>query len=155
MGKSSPSESNLSSLTAFSRKKSHLALSLNEFSGATGQPMATGYAGQLPGGGGSVRGSSGEDGGSVGQYGGVSDMQQAYSYGTAAMAGYGGAYNAASGYGGAGAGIPGLASQQGSLVGGGRGGPVSQDSSFNETGYGAYRGQGAAQGRVDRSYRPY
>lgn len=129
---------------------------LSDFSGAAGQPMAGGYGGQIPGGGGSTRGPSGDDGGSVGQYGGVSDMQQAYSYGTAAMAGYGGAYNAAAGYnGGAGAGIPGISSQQGSQVGGGRGGPVSQDASFNETGYGAYRGQGAAQGRVDRSYRPY
>lgn len=122
--------------------------------------MAGAYGGQLSGSAGAARGAggpSGDDVGSAGQYGGASDMQQAYSYGTAAMAGYGGAYNAAAGYGGgAGVGIPGLASQQqGSQVGGGRGGLVSQDASFNETGYGAYRGQGAAQGRVDRSYRPY
>lgn len=80
-------------------------------------------------------------------------MQQSYAYGQAAMAGYGGAYNAAAGYGGAG-GAPQAGAQQGAPQGG-RGGPVSQDASFNETGYGAYRGQGAAQGRVDRSYRPY
>ena len=81
-------------------------------------------------------------------YGSAATMQQAYSYGAAAIANYGGAYNMAGQYGGA-AGMPGVPAV------GGRGGPVSQDPSFNETGYGAYRGQGAAQGRVDRSYRPY
>lgn len=128
------------------------------YSGAAGQQMAGAYGGQMPGGAQATRGAglpTGDDSGAAGQYGGAADMQQAYPYGSAAMTGYGGAYNAAAGYGGAGAGIPGLASQQGSQVGGGRGGPVSQDASFNETGYGAYRGQGAAQGRVDRSYRPY
>ena len=118
--------------------------------------MAGAYGGQV--GGGATRGAGGlggDEGGSAGQYGNAADMQQ-YSYGAAAMAGYGGAYNAAAGYGGsAGAGIPGLSSQQGAQVGINRGGLVSQDASFNETGYGAYRGQGAAQGRVDRSYRPY
>jgi hypothetical protein len=92
-------------------------------------------------------------GGATAGYEGAAAMQQAYSYGAATMAGYGGAYNMAAGYGGAApAGAAGgMQQMQG---GAGMRGP-GQDSSFSESGYGAYRGHGAQQGRVDRSYRPY
>ena len=71
--------------------------------------------------------------------------QAAYSYGAAAMAGYGGAYGM---YQSAGASGPGQAGPAGGPGVGGRPGEA-------DTYGGGIRGTGGAQHRIDRSYRPY
>lgn len=77
-------------------------------------------------------------------------QQGAYGYGVAShmQQGYG-AQGAAPSGGGYGYG------QSAPAPAGGVGGRNTADQGGDQAGYGAYRGQGAAQGRADRSYRPY
>lgn len=96
-------------------------------------------------------------------------QQPQYPYGGAALApaGYGAAPAPYGVYGGAVPGAPQGAAPAGARLGPGppgqepaaaygAAGPVAGAGAVDQGGnYGAYRGQGAPQGRVDRSYRPY
>lgn len=60
------------------------------------------------------------------------------------------------GYGGGSFGYPGQATQQQQQAGLNRAPGANDNNAFGgDQGYGAYRGQGAAEARTNRGYRPY